>query len=374
MTRHSPAALFLALPSLLLLAAATPGPAQIKPAPPTAPDLAPASPQTSFLLRHYSEPGSTSFFRLSQKSDYIIRQQKLEQPGSERTILDLKLETISFDHTGEGRFRLTFTHLKYDAKQGGVTIAFDSRAKPATSPTSTKPEDQPQPAPTPPTESTPLSRAYKAIVGKSVEFVMNDRGVVSSVIGADRLVLDAAAGDQTLIPALRQIVGSDALKATLENAFRFIPEDAISTAQPWNTDFTTPLMPGYELLVRRSFSLVNDSGRSDKDTPGLAVNFSTDFALDKAQMAPSAPKPKQSVKLNSASGRGQVWFEAEERRLSASSWSTTLDFTVIDEKESTLFSQRLSSESRFTRLNEEPKAWPAETSKAPESSRPKSRP
>lgn len=372
MTRYSPAALFLALPSLLLLAAATPSPAQIKPSAPTAPDLAPASAQPTFLLRHYAEPGSTTFYRLTQKSDYLIRQQKNEQPGSDRSILDLKLETISFDHTGEGRFRLTFTHLKYDAKQGGISIAFDSRAKPAASPSTTKPEDPSQP--TASTESTPLSRAYKAIVGKSVEFVMNDRGIVSSVIGADRLVLDAAAGDQTLVPALRQIVGSDALKATLENAFRFIPEDTISTAKPWNTDFTTPLMPGYELLVRRSFNLVNDSGRSDKDTPGLAISFSTDFALDKAQMAPSAPKPKQSVKLNSSTGRGQIWFEAEERRLSASSWSSTLDFTVLDEKDTTVFSQRVTSESRFTRLTEEPNAWPAEATKAPEASRPKSRP
>lgn len=366
MPRHPAANLSLALPALLLLLTpASPVIAQMKPTPPTAPDLAAPAATPTFLLRHYSEPGSTTFYRLTQKSDYLIRQQKNEQPGSDRSILDLKLETISFDHTGEGRFRLTFTNLKYDAKQGGISITFDSRAKP---------KDPAAPAPTPTTESTPLSRAYKAIVGKSVEFVMNDRGVVSSVIGADRLVLDAAAGDQTLVPALRQIVGSDALKATLENAFRFIPEDTISTAQPWNTDFTTPLMPGYQLLVRRSFNLNNDSGRSDKDTPGLAINFSTDFAIDNATMAPSAPKPKQSVKLNSSSGRGQIWFEAEERRLAASSWSSTLDFTVLDEKENPLFSQRVTSESRLTRLTEEPNAWPAEKTNAPESSRPKSRP
>lgn len=364
MTRRSTAILCFTLPALLLFTSIAP--AQIKPAPPTAPDLATPAAAPTILLRHYLEPGSTAFYRLSQKSDYLIRQQKLEQPGSERTILDLKLETLSFDHTGEGRFRLTFTHLKYDAKQGGVTIAFDSRAKPA-SPASSN-------TPTPPAESTPLSRAYKAIVGKSVEFVMNDRGVVSSVIGADRLVLDAAAGDQTLVPALRQIVGSDALKATLENAFRFIPEDPVSSAHPWSTDFTTPLLPGYELLVRRNFNLASDSGRSDKDTQGLAISFSADFALDKAQMAPSAPKPKQSIKLNSSSGRGQVWFEAEERRLAATSWSSTLDFTVMDEKDTALFSQRMTSESRLTRLSEEPTAWPPETTKAPESSRPKPRP
>lgn len=379
MSRHTPALLSLALPSLLLFSLCTPSLAQIKPSHPTlpplpaqpaAPDLAPPPARPATILRHYFEPGSTTFFRLTQSSDYLIRQEKFQQPGSDRSILDLKLETISFDHTGEGRFRLTFTHLKYDAKQGGVTIAFDSRAKPASA--TPKPNDPAQPAPT--EESTPLSRAYKAVVGKSVEFVMNDRGVVSSVIGADRLVVDAAAGDQNLVPALRQIVGPDALKAMLENAFRFIPEDEVTSAQPWSTYFTAPLLPGYELQVRRAFNLNTELSQDDKDIPGLLITFSTDFAVDKAQTAPSAPKPKQSVKLNSSTGRGKIHFEAADRRLTSSMWTSTLDFTVIDDKQNTVFSQRLTSESRLLRLQEEPKAWPAEPAKVPDSSRPKLRP
>ncbi|WP_346238138.1 DUF6263 family protein [Niabella insulamsoli] len=108
-----------------------------------------------------------------------------------------------------------------------------------------------------PDTTNDASKSFRALKGETVEVVLDAKGKVIEVNGQDKIIAKAG-GDAIQKQTLEGVLGEDALKNMLNQAFGFYPEHPVKVGDSW-TDSMTLKVP-YAIQAVNTYTLSKVEG------------------------------------------------------------------------------------------------------------------
>lgn len=158
---------------------------------------------------------------------------------------------------------------------------------------------------------------YQKLEGCTLKLTLNKNNQLTRLEGYEELLKNVAGDDPNVRRVVQAMMGEEAIRRSIEEAFAFLPTEEVAPGQSWERKFTTNLGPLGTIALTNVYTFE----KSETDAGRLLCRISV-----KPQISYSPPKsdttglPFQipSGELRAQEAVGTLWWDASEGKLARS--------------------------------------------------------